>query len=315
MFGKSLFRLMKYGILVCVAIIVGSTLLTTVSGYVAVLREGNYTPLFFLLFVSTVLVFASERYKLESKVADILVKALSALISLLLFMVIFLWLYIPLGLVQAAVVTFSAILYLNIVRRPSMLREYWDSITLMSVNFGPLTLTDRAKLSYRILKEFSVVVLPRGQLDMVVDLFKTRPHLPMVLTHYEEMDVLYIKQNGQSTSIDSLLALLNIEEPLRASPLLSRLIVSLPILEEEYGVQLADYRFVEDQVVVEKLLESRPVRMSIIPHVEGPRLIVPSKDTLGMNVMEIPSEHLVRVILGKDLTPFQRSEEVTPIAR
>ncbi|MCK5151292.1 MAG: hypothetical protein KAQ65_05620, partial [Candidatus Thorarchaeota archaeon] len=59
---------------------------------------------------------------------------------------------------------------------------------------------------------------------------------------------------------------------------------------------------------------SRPVRMSVIPHTEGPRLVVLSKDTLGMNVMEVPSEHLVRVVLGKDLTPFQLSEEVTPIA-
>ena len=309
-----MYRLMKYGIIVCVAIIVGSTLLSTVSGYVAVLREGNYSPFIFLLFASTLLVFASERYKLENRITDILLKVLSALVSILLFLVVFMWLYLPLGLVPAAVVTCGTILYLNIVRRPSMLREYWDSIALISVSLGPLALTDKAKLSYRVLKEYTAVVLPSGLLDMVLTLFKTRPHLPMILTHYEEMDVLYVKQKGLNNSIESLLALLDINETIRVSPLLSRLIVSLPILEEEYGLQLTDYRFVEDQTVVDKLLEIRPIRMSIIPHAEGPRLIVPSKDTLGMNVLEIPSEHLIRVVLGKDLTPFQQSEEVTPIA-
>ncbi|MCK5238149.1 MAG: hypothetical protein KAR33_01305 [Candidatus Thorarchaeota archaeon] len=314
MFGKSLYRLMKYGIIVCVAIIVGSTLLATVSEYVSIMREGNYVPLIMLLIASTVLVFASERYKIQSKVADILVKALSALLSILLFMVVFLWLYLPLGLVQAAVVTCGTILYLNIVRRPSIIREYWESITLMSAGLGPLTPTNRAKLTHRIVKEFSVVVLQAGQFDAVIELFRNRPHLPMILIHYEEMDVLYIRQNGHSATIDSLLALLDIMETHRVSPLLSRFIVSLPVLEEEHGVQLKDYRLVEDQIVVDKLLESRPVRMSVIPHTEGPRLVVLSKDTLGMNVMEVPSEHLVRVVLGKDLTPFQLSEEVTPIA-
>jgi hypothetical protein len=311
-----MYRLMKYGIIACVALVIGSTLLATVADYVIIMRNGNLTPLIGLIIVSTILVHYSERFDPEKRLMKIMLGVFAGQVSLLLFMVVFLWTYFMFGIIPGVVATFLTLIYLNLVRNPNVVRDYWEHMLLTSSNFSHLTNSDGARLSYRAVKDFSVYIVPREKFDSFIEIFTARPQLPMVLIRYEEMNILYIKHDDHKTSIDAILGLLGLEDVKKASPLLSRVIVTLPILEETYGIKLSDYVLVEDQLVVKRILDSRPTRMSVIPHNEGPRLVVLNKDALGMNVREIPVEHRTRVIVSKDIGVIKskNNEEVPTIA-
>ncbi len=94
-------------------------------------------------------------------------------------------------------------------------------------------------------------------------------------------------------------------------PLLTDAVVNLPRIEDDMGiVKMNEYRVAQEESVVEKILEIWPERMTIIPSKTGLRAIVRPDSVMGLELQDIPKRKAAKVVLGRDLSVFEKGDAV-----
>ena len=152
-----------------------------------------------------------------------------------------------------------------------------------------------------------VLILPEGSFDKALQMLLERPQLPVVLTHYEEEDVLIIKTGGDTASLHrtkNVLSDYKITGTRPASSLHERFILALPLLEEKgpEKLRIDQFKLVADDDTMKSILQLRPVSMSVHPSSNGLCLIVRAKDVFGLEAEEIPRSLVAQVVIGRDIS-------------
>ncbi|MGD9396731.1 MAG: hypothetical protein PVJ05_09910, partial [Candidatus Thorarchaeota archaeon] len=158
----------------------------------------------------------------------------------------------------------------------------------------------------------NVVVINSGQRDKVVELMRERSLLPISLTHFEDLDVLFISRVGDRSMFERVNSLLNsngIETKGPVPALLAEAIQMLPIIDEQNGLLMKEYRLATDEKTINDLLSLWPTRMTIFPTEQGLRILVPDMEVIGFNVEPLKLGHESEVLLYRDFTSIVEVKE------
>ncbi len=318
MFGKSVFTLAKWAIVAGVAIVIGSQLLESATWVVLSFHLGNFVPLLCVLTITFVLQRVSVAAKPQVPVVAMLTDVLASASSVYLFFVILLGL-LPYGLAISLIGSCLSVISVAAIRSPSELKK---RISLLMESAGTYTGTglgigyDREKALWnsiiRLKKE--VLCIPQAGFSSVVNILKARPMLPVALAHYADMDFLIVTNSDGHDWTSQVKRLLQ-EECVPGvqivPPLLMKVVLFLPLLEEETGMQVADYGLASSENSVNALLGARPVRMTVFPGSDGLRVVARRDSVPGIEMNEIPTQISKRVVLRREIDAVTRLPEKT----
>lgn len=318
MFGKSVFTLAKWAIVAGVALVIGSQLLESATWVVFSFRLGNFVPFVGVLAITLVLQRVSVVAKPQVSVVAMLTDVLASASSVYLFFVILLGL-LPYGLIISLIGSCLSVIAVAAVRSPS---EFKKRISLLLETAGTYTGTglgmgyDSEKALYNsiIRQRKEVLCIPQAGFGCVVNILKARPMLPVALAHYVDMDFLIVTNSDGHDWTSQVKRLLQ-EEGLSgvqlAPPLLKKVVLFLPLLEEDSGLQVADYGLASSENSVNVLLGARPERMTVFPGSDGLRVVARRDSVPGIEMNEIPPEVSKRIVLRRDTGAVTRIPEKT----
>jgi len=225
---------------------------------------------------------------------------------------------LPYGILAAFVSAGITAILCSVISDPTELRERLDAMRKATESIGfdaqGLGLADGVdnvqSLWARISKlDYSVIVLPPDSSNSIASLLRSRPKLPVCVVRLYDNDMMIVTSGKEwLTKILSVLKESGIENSKAASPLLTKAVLGLPIIEQEHGLDISDYKIIQDETTIEKLLKMRPLRMSLFPGPDGLRALVRSETTLGLETHSIPSRQLTRAVLGRDISFLPRGE-------
>jgi hypothetical protein len=293
--GKGfVFKIMSWGIIAGVALVLGAQILSSVSWVVVSLRLGNIVPFSLVLVVTLLLQRVATSTESKSPVVSTLIDVLAWASVVYLFFVLLVGL-IPYGLLIAISASGFSVLGCMIIRDPTELKEKLLLTADMASAYRGVGLRsgpdrDAVLWSYLQRKNIAVLQLPRGSFDNVIAVLKDRPMLPVALVHFDYTDFLIIKDSKEVDWIRQIKRVLHdagVFDTFLVPSLLRRAILLMPILDEHDGLYTADYVLAINEKSVQVLLDHRPERMTVFPHSDGPRIVVRRESVPGIEVENI----------------------------
>lgn len=304
-----------------IALFLGGQLLTSVTGIVLAFRLGNAVPLVIVIIVSFLLLRISGSRKSESPLKDGL--NILAWACAIFLMVTVMMITIPFGLVAAIISAGSIGLTSRFIQSPS---ESFGMISESISKSGLAEIIDSSTMFIRRLegnttvwsevKGLPLVVfeVPTHERDKVLNVMRDRPRLPISLTLLTDFDVLIVetrKGNDWAQRVQNILEESNVSGFKRSTDIVSMTVLALPLLETGHGLDISNYRLVNDSSVVTKVLQNHPLRMTVFPGPKGLRLIVPDDAVSGFDVQEIPASLLIRILVQRDARYIPEEENDT----
>lgn len=319
MFGKGLIKLIGLIIAGAIALAAGAQLLASVVSVVLSFRNGNPYPLLGAILLPIVLLRLLQRQPKDTPVKILLNIAAYAATGYV--VVIAFVIALPYGLVVSILAAVFTSIGCSLLGDPSSISIYIkemipgsklgtrnDGLTKRIVPVGDGT-------SFAVNSRHTVILVDHSQHEKIVKLMRDRPLLPISLTHFEECDALVITTEDIDlvTRICSLLNLVEINTQ-RAPPLLAEAVQMVPIIDEQNGLPMHDYRLARDEKSVSDLLSTWPLRMMVIPSKPEVMILVPDNVSTGLNVEKLKQGHEREILLNRNFTSLQEvasSVEIT----
>jgi hypothetical protein len=309
--GKFTFKIIGVVIAGALALAAGAQLLSSVVSVVISIRLGNPFPFASVIIVTFVLLRLPTRYQNES-IPSSLLTILSYGATGYLVVVVFVAV-MPYGLHFALLGSGIVAILCSIVSNPSVIMEKMQQLSstlpatsLLSISNGK-SIGNEISYSVRISQDYRVLILPSDSREKVVDLMRNRPLLPMSLTHYEDCDALIIASTKEMDSriVNRILSLLKengINSVDDATPLLSEAILLAPLIDEQNGLYMSDYRIANGKSSIEHLLSIWPSRMTVFTKSSMLGIIVHDTAVPGLLAANLPSGHESDVLLRRDFS-------------
>ncbi|MHA1963181.1 MAG: hypothetical protein ACXACG_00540 [Candidatus Thorarchaeota archaeon] len=315
MFGKSIIKLIGLIFAGAIALAGGAELLASVVGVVLAFRAGNPFPLLLVGIVTIILLRVVKKQTEETPVKmilNIVAYAATGYLVVVAFVVA-----LPYGLMASIVTAIATSVVISFIGDPSSIlsqvQNYVPSTLGGSINGLPKRVVQTEDgSSFTVNFTNSVIVINPDHRDKVVDLMRDRSLLPTSLTHFEDLDVLFISNEGDRTMFERVNSLLNsygIETKGPVPALLAEALQMLPIIDEQNGLSMKEYRLAKDEKTISDLLSLWPARMTIFPTEQGLRVLVPDIDVIGFNVEPLKQGHESEVLLHRDFTSIREVKE------
>ncbi|MFX1605742.1 MAG: hypothetical protein ACFFDD_07530, partial [Promethearchaeota archaeon] len=298
-----------------IALAGGAELLASVVGVVLAFRSGNPLPILLVGIVTITLVRLVKRQKEENPVKMILnIVAYAATGYLLIIAFI---LALPYGLVASIVAAIATSVAVSFIGDPSSLmfqiHDYLPSTIGGSINGIPNRVVQTGDgSSFAVNSANSVIIINSDRRDRVVELMRERSLLPISLTHFEDIDVLFVSNKVDWATferVNSLLNMYGVETKGPVPALLAEAIQMLPIIDEQNGLLMREYRLAKDEKTINDLLSLWPTRMTIFPTEAGLRILVPEMEVIGFKVEPMKQGHESDVLLSRDFTSIREGKE------
>ncbi|MHA2026883.1 MAG: hypothetical protein ACW98U_13370 [Candidatus Thorarchaeota archaeon] len=308
MLGKGLIKIIGFIIAGAIALAAGAELLASVVSVVLSFRGGNPFPLISIVIITVVLIRLVQRRSEETPVKMILniaAYAATGYVAVVAFVI-----GLPYGLVAGVVASVIAVIACSIMGDPSSLFQQiqigipgislgmrFDGVSKRMVPFGNGN-------SFALNTAHNVMLVDESDREKLVQLMRDRPRLPVSLTRYEDRDVLFITTDDDSIveRVSSLLTAAGITSKGSPTPLLTEVVQMVPILDEQNGFPMRNYRLARDEKSVSDLLSSWPVRMTVFPSESGVLILVPDHVSTGLNVEKLTSGYESDILLNRDFT-------------
>ena len=308
MFGKSIIKLIGLIFAGAIALAGGAELLASVVGVVLAFRSGNPFPLILLVIVTIILLRIVKKQTEETPIKMILNIVAYAATGYL--VVVAFVIALPYGLVASVVTAIATSVVISLIGDPSSILSQIQDY-LPSTIGGPINGLSKRVVqagdgsTFTVNSANSVIVIKSEHRDKVVELMRDRSLLRISLTHFEELDVLFISREGGRSMferVNSLLTSYGIETKGSIPTLLAEAIQMLPIIDEQNGLLMKEYRLAADEKTINDLLSLWPTRMTIFPTEYGLRVLVPDMEVMGFNVEPLKLGHESEVLLHRDFT-------------
>ncbi len=315
MFGKSIIKLIGLVFAGAIALAGGAELLASVVAVVIAFRMGNPFPLIIVGIVTVVLLRVVKKQTEETPVKmilNIVAYAATGYLVVVAFVVA-----LPYGIVASIATAISTSVVVSFIGDPSSLMGQFQEFLPSSVG-GPISNLSKRVVqtgdgsSFTVNSSNSVIVINPDHRDRVVELMRNRSLLPISLTHFEDLDVLFITNKRDPSMFDqvnTLLSTYGIETKGPAPSLLSEAIQMIPIIDEQNGLMMKEYRLAREEKTVENLLTLWPVRMTILPSERGLMILVPEMEVIGLNVEPIKQGYESEVLLHRNFTTIREVME------
>ncbi|MFW9920611.1 MAG: hypothetical protein ACFFED_13490 [Candidatus Thorarchaeota archaeon] len=305
--GGMIGKLMKWGIMAGVALVIGTELLSSVSWVVVSMRTGDYLPVAIICGFTLTLQRISSILKTDSKLVTILVDILAGASMLYLFFVVLIGL-IPFGLVVAIGGAGASLLLSMIIRDPTSMRETLRDLVESAEVYreGGISLNgnqDYVSGKYIEKLNISILQIPHYYFNDVVRILQNRPMLPVALLHLEDADFLFVRQSVEldwTRQVKRVLQDEGLTQITTATPLLKKSLLFLPLMEEQHGYPMSEYAIAAKDESISTLLATKPLRMVVFPSSCGIRIVVRKESILGIDLSPIPQHHLQQIILGRE---------------
>lgn len=315
MFGKSIIKLIGLVFAGAIALAGGAELLASVVGVVLAFRAGNPFPLILVITVTVILLRIVKSQTEDTPVRMILNIVAYAATGYLI--VVGFVIALPYGLMASIATAIATSIVISVIGNPASIATQVKSYipfalssSLQGVSRRVVQARDGS--SFMLNSSNSIIIIKPRDRQKVVELMRDRSLLPISLTHFEDIDVLFISKMENSTSFDhvnSLLTSYGIQPEGKAPALLSEAVQMIPIIDEQNGFLMKDYRLARDQKTVQNLLESWPPRMTVFPSDKGLRVLVPYSEVVGLNVVTLKRGYESEILLHRDFTSIQEVGE------
>lgn len=310
MFGRSLFRIMGVVVAGLVALSLGRELLNSVTATVLAFRAGNALPILSVAVLTVVLLRVPAQLE-KGTPQQVLLNALAWASAVYLSVTVFIAM-LPFGMLIVFSATGATILVCGVISDPKelaqRLRAFWSHNGLIALSLG-----ERGGVMFSTSlasQGFKVLILPSESRETVVELLRNRPALPVSVVSLESNDFMLVKTKGSNTLLTKTMDVLEqagVNGVEIARPLLTDAIVNLPLIEDERGIaKMNEYRVVTEEKVMEKVLEVWPERMTVVPSRVGLRAIVRPDSVMGLELEDIRQGREAQVVLGRDLSMFEK---------
>jgi hypothetical protein len=314
-FGKSIIKLIGLVFAGAIAFAGGAELLASVVGVVIAFRTGNPFPLIVIVVVTIALLRIVKAQKEDTPVKMILNIVGYAATGYL--VVVAFVLALPYGLVASIATAITTSIVVSFIGDPSTLmaqfQDYIPSSLGGSVTgFSKRVVPTGDGTSFTVNASNALIGIKSEHRNKVVDLMRDRLLLPISLTHFEDLDVLFVSKGENHSMVDrvsSLLSAYGIETEGPIPALLSEAIQMIPIIDEQNGLSMKEYRLARDDKTVHDLLSRWPARMTVFPSEEGLRILVPEMEVIGYNVEPLRDGYEPDVLLHRDFTSTQEVKE------
>lgn len=315
MFGKGIIKLIGLVFAGAIALAGGAELLASVVGVVLAFRAGNPFPLVLVCIVTVVLLRIVKKQEEETPVKmilNIVAYAATGYIVVVAFVIA-----LPYGLVASIGAAITTSVVISFIGDPSSLMVHFQEFLPSSFGDPINGLSKRVVQtgdgsSFTINSTNSITVINSDHRDKVVELMRDRSLLPISLTHFEDIDVLFISTGKDRSLFDrvgSILGSYGIESKGPAPALLAEAIQMIPIIDEQNGLLMKEYRLAKDEKTIESLLSLWPVRMTIFPTELGLRVLVPEYEVTGLNVEQLKQGYESEVLLNRDFASIREVME------
>jgi hypothetical protein len=307
MFGKSIFRLMVYALAGAVALFLGGQLLSSVASVVLAWRLGNIQPLVIVWGGTIILLLIARR---ETKEPLSLLLNVVSWACIVYTGVVMLFVVLPFGLIAAFLAMGGTIIGCSRIKEPGSITERFSALLEPMGSFGhSIPILGRNSVSHgrfwaSIDKlNMKAIILPNSMRAVVLDLLRERPLLPVSITRYEECDILIVRTEGEEKvlkQVQQALAEKGAERLQVLSLFMTNAILSLPLVEDDIGVTLNEYKVAVEESTVKKLIEMWPNRITVFPKRTGLRVVIKSDTAPGFDLEQLPHGREAHVLLGRD---------------
>jgi len=314
-FGKSIIKLIGLIFAGAIALAGGAELLASVVAVVVAFRAGNPFPLFLVGFVTIVLLRVVKKQTEDTPVKmilNIVAYAATGYLVVVAFVVA-----LPFGLVASIATAIATSVIVSFIGDPSSLIVQVQEFLPQSLGSPIGGLSKRVVQtgdgsSFTVNSSNSIIVIKSDYRNKVVELMRDRSLLPISLTHFEDLDVLFIATRRDRSMFDRVSTLLRtygIETKGPTPALLTEAIQMIPIIDEQNGLMMKEYRITKDEKTVEDLLSLWPVRMTIFPTERGLKVMVPGFEATGLNVEPLKQGFESEVLLHRNFASIQEVKE------
>lgn len=308
MFGKSIFRLMVYALAGAVALFLGGQLLSSVASVVLAWRLGNIQPLLIVWGGTIIMLLIARR---ETKEPLSLLLNVVSWACIVYTGVVMLFVVLPFGLIAAFLAMGGTIIGCSRMKEPGSITERFSGLLEPMGSFGhSIPILGRNSVSHgrfwtSIDKlNMKAIVLPNSMRGAVFDLLRERPLLPVSITRYEECDILIVRTEGEEKvlkQVQQALAEKGAERLQVLSLFMTNAILSLPLVEDDKGMTLKEYKMAVEESTVKKLLEIWPNRITVFPNRTGLRVVIRNDTAPGFDLEQLPRGREAHVLLGRDI--------------
>lgn len=313
MIGKRFPQLIRYTVIGGVILIVGTQLLASVIEVVIALRFGDFLPFLSVVTIAVLLMRLTMNMETETPLHVLL--NLLAWIATGYLMVLAFMLVLPFGLVASLIASGITAVALEQLRNPFDMQRSFRSMSLFVAPFSSTivsAIASKAVNSKKFTDGISVWLIPHKHSPLIAQLIQTRPLLPIALTHLLDKDILVIRENKNTPTTRNILNLLKANEVPRlerASSILSRVILNLPLIEQEIlGLPMQDYCIIHDERTLEMVLSKWPIGGTLFSSAEGSMMIVRSDSVVGFNSTKIPKGLEPWVLVKHDMSMLNLAE-------
>ncbi|MFW9806710.1 MAG: hypothetical protein ACFFFK_08285, partial [Candidatus Thorarchaeota archaeon] len=314
-FGKSIIKLIGLVFAGAIALAGGAELLASVVGVVLAFRASNPFPLILVITVTMVLLRIVKSQKEETPVKMILNIVAYAATGYLI--VVGFVIALPYGLMASIATAIATSIVVSVIGDPA-------SISTQIKNYIPFTLGNSFQgvsrkvvqtsdgSSFLVNSSSTIIIIKPQDRHKVVELMRDRSLLPISLTHFEDIDVLFISKmenRALFNHVNSLLSSYDIQPESKAPALLSEAIQMIPIIDEQNGFPMKEYRLARDKKTVQDLLTNWPPRMTVFPSEKGLMVLVPYSEVVGLNVETLKRGYESEILLHRDFTSILEAGE------
>ncbi len=312
MFGK-LSRIMIYAVIGAGVLVFSTQVLSIAVDMAIALQYGEYASLVFLGLLAVICLRLSKNADKERSIPKMIAKIIGSFSMILIVFVVFLANLrsgVFVGLLSGTMVLGVIYVMTNTSDVVLLAKDVFRGTIKV-----PLKGTNRTQLVKQVIssKNRLVYLIPSNYWEKMIEILRVRPLLPVALVHLHEEDILVVNSERDSKwgfRIERLLHESKILGFRKASLLTVRIALSLPIL---VGIdKIDDYVIVSDREHVDRLIKEKSVLMSVHPHKDGPRVILPNDDAVGMEVSHISGSQSVYAVITRDIS--RMTEEVVEIA-
>ena len=308
MFGKSIFRLMVYALAGAVALFLGGQLLSSVASVVLAWRLGNVQPLV-VVWGGTIIMLIITRK--ETKEPLSLLLNVVSWACIVYTGVVMLFVVLPYGLIAAFLAMGGTIIGCSRIKEPGGIMGRFSGLVEPLALLGySIPILGQASVSHgrswaSIDKlKMKAIFLPNSMRAVVLDLLRERPLLPVSITRYEQCDIMMVRTDGDEKvlkQVQQALAEKGAENLQVLSIFMTKAILSLPLMEDDMGMTLKEYRIAVEESTVKKLLEMWPNRITVFPFRKGLRVVIRSDTAPGFDLEQLPHGREAHVLLGRDV--------------
>ena len=312
MFGKSIIKLIGLVFAGAIAIAGGAELLASVVGVVIAFRTGNPLPLILIISITIVILRVVKAQK-EETVVKMILNILGYATTVYLIVVAFV-IALPYGLVASIATAITTSIVISLIGDPSTLSTQIQEFIPTSIghSVSRRVIQGQDGSTFTVNSSNRLIIIKTDHRNKVVDLMRERSLLPISLTHFEDLDVLFVstgRDNSLFDLVNSLLSAYGIETRGPVPALLSEAIRMIPIIDEQNGLPMKEYRLARDEKAVQDLLFRWPSRMTVFPAEDGLRVLVPGMDVIGYNVDLLKQGYESDVLLYRDFTSTKEVKE------